>query len=112
MFSQTDNVRQKYVGMEQDDATGLNHTLWRKDDSLSGRWTSPDPYGASLSTADPQSFNRYVYCGNDPINHTDPTGLIPAHYHEADSGWDEVGGYFWDPTGVGRTCDENDLPLL
>jgi hypothetical protein len=26
-FSQSDNVRQKYAGMETDDATGMNHTL-------------------------------------------------------------------------------------
>jgi RHS repeat-associated protein len=75
MFSQTDTVRQKYASMETDDATGLNHTLWRKDDNLSGRWTSPDPYGGSMSTANPQSFNRYTYCSNDPVNHVDRLGL-------------------------------------
>jgi hypothetical protein len=25
---------------------------------------------------DPQSLNLYAYCGNDPINHTDPDGLF------------------------------------
>ena len=78
MFSQSDSVRQKYAGMETDDATGLNHTLWRKDDNWSGRWTSPDPYGGSMSTADPQSFNRYAYCSNDPVNHVDLAGLSLA----------------------------------
>lgn len=77
-FSQTDSIRQKYAGMETDDATGLNHTLWRKDDNWSGRWTSPDPYGGSMSTANPQSFNRYTYCNNDPVNHVDPLGLALA----------------------------------
>ena len=56
MFGQSYSVRQKYAGMETDDATGLNHTLWRKDDNWSGRWTSPDPYGGSMSTADHPSF--------------------------------------------------------
>jgi RHS repeat-associated protein len=78
MFGQPDSVRQKYAGMETDDATGLNHTLWRKDDNWSGRWTSPDPYGGSMSTADPQSFNRYAYVNNDPVNHMDPLGLTLA----------------------------------
>jgi hypothetical protein len=31
--------------------------------------------GAS-SLGDPQSLNLYAYCGNDPINHTDPDGLF------------------------------------
>lgn len=28
-----------------------------------------------MSSADPQSFNRYVYCDNDPVNHVDLSGL-------------------------------------
>jgi hypothetical protein len=56
----------------------MAHTLWRKQDNWSGRWTSPDPYGGSMSTADPQSFNRDTYCNNDPVNHVDPTGLSLA----------------------------------
>jgi hypothetical protein len=58
MFNGNDNVRQKYVGMETGDATGLSHTLWRKDDNWSGRWTSPDPYGGSMSTANARYINR------------------------------------------------------
>ncbi len=71
-----DNARQKYAGMEGDDATAMAHTLWRQYDSLSGRWTSPDPYGGSMSVASPQSFNRYSYVENNPVNSVDPTGLM------------------------------------
>jgi RHS repeat-associated protein len=69
------SVRQKYAGMEQDESSGMAHTLWRKYDSQSGRWTSPDPYGGSMTIADPQSFNRYTYVNNDPVNKVDRTGL-------------------------------------
>jgi RHS repeat-associated protein len=62
----TDAARQKYAGMEGDDATGMSHTLWRQYDSFAGRWTAPDPYGGSMSVASPQSFNRYSYVNNDP----------------------------------------------
>jgi RHS repeat-associated protein len=70
------SVRQKYAEMEQDDGSGMSHTLWRKYDRISGRWTSPDPYGGSMSVSDPQSFNRYTYVNNDPVNLIDPLGLM------------------------------------
>lgn len=75
-YGNGDNARQKYGGMESDDAGGLDHTLWRQYDSSSGRWTSPDPYGGSMSAASPQSFNRYSYVNNDPVNQSDPSGLF------------------------------------
>ena len=71
-----DASRRKYAGMENDDATGLGHTLWRQYDSYSARWTAPDPYGGSIQIADPQSFNRYTYVNGDPMNHVDPLGLM------------------------------------
>ncbi len=42
----------------------------------SGRWTSPDPYTGSMTIADPQSFHRYNYTQNDPVNFIDPSGLL------------------------------------
>ncbi|MGH9949544.1 MAG: RHS repeat-associated core domain-containing protein [Pyrinomonadaceae bacterium] len=63
---------------ERDEATGLDHATWRKNDAKAGRWTSPDPYKGSMSIIDPQSFNRYSYVGNDPINFVDPSGLYWA----------------------------------
>jgi RHS repeat-associated protein len=74
-FSLPDKIRQRYGVTERDDATGLDHTGWRKYENRSGRWTSTDPYGASMSTANPQSFNRYAYVQNDPANFVDPSGL-------------------------------------
>jgi RHS repeat-associated protein len=74
-YNSTDETRQQYAGTERDRETGLDHTPWRKYDSAAGRWTSPDPYNGSMSLGDPQSFNRYAYVNNDPVNHTDPSGL-------------------------------------
>jgi RHS repeat-associated protein len=74
-YGAMDTNRQKYGLTERDDATGLDHTWWRKYESFSGRMTTPDPYGGSASVADPQSFNRYSYVQNDPVNFVDPTGL-------------------------------------
>jgi RHS repeat-associated protein len=72
LYAQATSARQK------DEGSLNNHTLWRKYDSSSGRWTSPDPYGGSMTLSNPQSFNRYTYVNNDPVNLVDPTGLMLA----------------------------------
>jgi hypothetical protein len=45
-----------------------------------GRWLSLDPELGKLSQ--PQSMNRYVYCVNNPLRFTDPTGRF----------WNIIGG--------------------
>jgi RHS repeat-associated protein len=54
---------------------GVRRVLDRRFRDHQGRWLSPDPYAGSLDSTDPQSFNRYAYVGNDPINSRDPSGL-------------------------------------
>jgi RHS repeat-associated protein len=84
-YGATDTNRQKYAMLERDDATGLDHTWWRKYESFSGRWTSPDPYSGSMSIANPQSFNRYAHVGNDPVNLVDPTGLFCMYWETVEN---------------------------
>jgi RHS repeat-associated protein len=78
------NINQKFTGHERDASTGYDHTLWRKLDSVQGRWTSPDPYGGSMEIGNPQSFNRYSYVNNDPVNASDPLGLFSEIEDEPD----------------------------
>ena len=68
-------VRQRYADLERDASTGLEHATFRKYEPWAGRWTSPDPYLGSMNPVDPQSFNRYAYVQNDPVNFVDPSGL-------------------------------------
>jgi RHS repeat-associated protein len=75
-YGGTDAIRSKYGLTERDDATGLDHTWWRKLENFSGRWTSPDPYNGSMATTNPQSFNRFAHVQNDPVNFVDPSGLL------------------------------------
>ncbi len=41
-----------------------------------GRFLSPDPYQASGGPGVPQSWNRYAYVMNNPVNYGDPSGLM------------------------------------
>jgi RHS repeat-associated protein len=74
-YNQTADLKQKYAQTEREES-GLDGTWWRKLDSQSGRWTSPDPYHGSMDAGDPQSFNRYTYAGNQPTNFIDLSGLF------------------------------------
>jgi RHS repeat-associated protein len=71
-------AKQGYGMTERDDATGLDHTWFIKNENQAGRWTSPDPYNGSMNLGDPQSFNRYSYVTSDPVNYVDPSGLLLA----------------------------------
>ena len=75
-----DNVRQRFTGYEKDIETGtvdtaLDFAEARMYQSRHGRFTSPDPLLSSASLDNPQTFNRYSYVGNNPVNITDPSGL-------------------------------------
>lgn len=42
--------------------------------STKGRFLSVDPTWESADLGNPQSWNRYSYVGNNPVNNTDPDG--------------------------------------
>jgi RHS repeat-associated protein len=71
----TDNVRQKFTGYERDIEADLDFAQARTYSFRHGRFTSPDPLTASMRLSNPQTFNRYIYCGNMPLICTDPFGL-------------------------------------
>lgn len=63
-----------FAGEQWDEETGLIYLRARYYDPSTGRFFSPDPMPGTL--LDPQSFNQYVYAGNDPVNRVDPRGLF------------------------------------
>ena len=71
----TDNIRQKFTGYQKDNETQLDFAEARMYQNLHGRFTAVDPLLASGKSANPQTFNRYVYCLNNPLIFTDPDGL-------------------------------------
>jgi len=62
-------------GKERDTETGLDYFMARYFSSAQGRFTSPDPLLASARLTDPQTWNRYTYVRNDPVNNIDPDGM-------------------------------------
>jgi RHS repeat-associated protein len=60
------------------DSIGSHDAMNRRYNRWWARFEQPDPYGGSYDLTDPQSFNRYSYVQNDPVNFVDPTGLVPS----------------------------------
>lgn len=60
-----------FTAYERDQESGNDYALAREYES-SARFLSPDPLDGVVG--DPQSWNRYAYVENDPINITDPSG--------------------------------------
>ena len=68
------NIHMLYQGQQQDPESSLYYLRARYYDPLIGRFISRDPVKGSL--ASPQSQNPYAYALNNPINKSDPSGLI------------------------------------
>jgi len=75
--SSTDHIRQKFTGYERDTETSLDFAEARMYNFQHGRFTAVDPLMASGKSANPQTFNRYVYSLNNPLSISDSTGMSP-----------------------------------
>jgi RHS repeat-associated protein len=65
-----------FTSYERDSESGNDYAMMRYGVNRLARFSSPDPLAGSRGN--PQSLNRYAYVHNDPINLTDPIGLIPG----------------------------------
>jgi len=59
-----------YTGQEYDAETGLYHLRARHYSPGKGRFFARDPIGYAGGS------NMYAYCAGDPINHSDPSGML------------------------------------
>ncbi|PYS59285.1 MAG: hypothetical protein DMF74_21755 [Acidobacteria bacterium] len=72
----TGETNRRFTSYDRSPTTKLDYAVNRHYDPQQGRFTQVDPIGmSSVSLASPQTLNLYAYCANDPINHTDPSGL-------------------------------------
>lgn len=78
--------------------------LFRQYDPRQSRWLSPDPAGVgAVDPRDPQTWNRYAYVRNSPLNNTDPQGLDCDDFGCDDGGfgWGDFSGDFVPCAGSG-----------
>jgi RHS repeat-associated protein len=72
----TGSTNKRFTSYDRSQTSGLDYAINRHYDSQQGRFTQVDPIGMrSTSLENPQTLNLYAYCTNDPINHSDPSGL-------------------------------------
>jgi len=71
-YSSNNTSKFVFTNYQHDSETGLDYALARYYDSRMGRFCSPDPVEGQPN--DPESWNRYSYARNNPINITDPSG--------------------------------------
>ncbi len=81
-FGSSPNDRVKFATYRRDSESGLDYAWNRYYNNVTGRFLTPDPYlannGGRGNPYDPQSWNRYTYTRNDPVNRMDPAGLCDA----------------------------------
>ena len=64
-----------YATYWRDSVSGLDYANQRYYSNTYGRFMTPDPYYGSANIRSPQSWNRYAYVWDDPVNGHDPSGL-------------------------------------
>jgi RHS repeat-associated protein len=74
-YSVGDGARQKFTSYEHDGETGLEFAQARYYSNLQGRFTGVDPLSGNKPDQ-PQNWNPYSYCVNNPLVYTDPSGLV------------------------------------
>lgn len=73
-LKQTSDDLAKFGGYQRDDS-GLDYAQNRYYNSSLGRFITPDPYKRTAPTSNPNSWNRYAFVRNNPVNRVDSDGL-------------------------------------
>ncbi|GAA2740297.1 RHS repeat-associated core domain-containing protein [Kitasatospora cinereorecta] len=91
-----------FLGKSADATTGLVDVGARKYDVATGRFLSADPV---FQPSNPQAIGGYSYTSNDPINHTDPTGLTQGDMCRDSGGHMNAGKCVYDDPGTSSSTD-------
>lgn len=82
-----DDIRQKFTSYERDNETDLDFAQARMYNKNHGRFTAVDLLMVSANLTNPQSWNRYIYCFNNPLIFIDPSGEITGDYYDRNGNW-------------------------
>jgi RHS repeat-associated protein len=101
-YNKTSAMRLNFTDQFQDSQIADTYDFEaRKLSDIQGRWLSPDPAGlAAVDLTNPQTWNRYAYVGNRPLNNIDRLGLflnVCDASCEGDGGGGDDGGDGGDP---------------
>ena len=86
-----------FTSYNRDAESGLDYAMARYYNSRTGAFSSADPLAGSPD--DPQSWNRYPYGRNDPIDITDPSGQSWSQFLD----FLDIGAYALAPFTAGAT---------
>ena len=107
----------KFGRYVRDSVSGLDYAEQRYYSSAAGRFVTPDPYEGSVRLGDPDSWNRYSFVSNDPVNRVDPRGLDDSwggsgtDDGSSDPGYSDPGSSdSWDPNTNTVTAEPEPLP--
>jgi len=80
-YASSSNADLFFTGQPENTSSGIYDFMYREY-PWQGRWPSPDPAGlAAVDPANPQSWNRYSYVTNNPLEFIDPLGLNDCEEH-------------------------------
>jgi RHS repeat-associated protein len=76
-YVETGTNDRSFTDQNQDTISGLHDFMFREYNPAHGRWMSPDPAGMKAANLEnPQTWNRYAYTGNTPLQSIDWLGLL------------------------------------
>ncbi len=104
-FGLTTDTTAKFTGQLRDQEAGQDYFNARYFAAVLGRFNSPDPGSAGANLSNSQSWNGYSYTRGNPLNATDPSGLVACLSRGAPSArsapsggcggyYESTGGYF------------------
>ncbi len=104
----TTQDREKFGAYVRDSGSGIDYAHNRYYSNSLGRFLTPGPYDGSARLDEPDSWNRYSFVCNDPVNKADSSGCDDYwDSGDGDGGGGDAGGIYDPLAGV---FDSNSAP--